>query len=570
MRKLFKVLKVLYSVALAVALIVFLVKCHGAFEELNESFEKYSELKTREQSREVRSIESRAAAAALERAESRRAAVAAIAEAAQFAETRQAAEQDELVRIVEREIRKHDPWVEEVLAADSAETQTSESRGAQARVRLRSRARLPFGVAAYSPGDDVLIVTNSENAEVADSIDHELWHAFFDGEGERGFYFRSGVSAPALGEIGSYAARKAANPGFKSDALIQILVRQFRQLRTVFQKGRSLCNDAVVASDYDLRKNAAAHLPEFPAELEERGRRWKSAFKEQEAWFTQREEDLEKHWDDLFSRYENRDPTADKTVHLAEIEQFFAEFGGRIGEARERFRSCVALVRGVRACVTEMLDAHARAQVQALTEQFTRELDAVAADRVRETVPENAGVLDAVHRSMAQVRDMALAAHEISALRNAFAAECDALDGELREFGDRFRTVTDSGETASEILNLIGDSNEVMARIVDSLYSLYFGPVGFNKFPLAEADIQFLERFTFQGAPIFRKGIERYRLGRDLIREGMAPEEAKRALEYATGFTHNGKTYHWPEANVSIAGSIPRLELTEDGKRIKR
>lgn len=44
----------------------------------------------------------------------------------------------------------------------------------------------------------------------------------------------------------------------------------------------------------------------------------------------------------------------------------------------------------------------------------------------------------------------------------------------------------------------------------------------------------------------------------------------KRTLEYATSFVYQGKTHHWPEANVAITGAIPELEITEDGARIKK
>ena len=41
----------------------------------------------------------------------------------------------------------------------------------------------------------------------------------------------------------------------------------------------------------------------------------------------------------------------------------------------------------------------------------------------------------------------------------------------------------------------------------------------------------------------------------------MSPVEAKKKVEYATTFQHNGKTFHWGEAPFRIKVQLPYLDL---------
>jgi len=101
--------------------------------------------------------------------------------------------------------------------------------------------------------------------------------------------------------------------------------------------------------------------------------------------------------------------------------------------------------------------------------------------------------------------------------------------------------------------------DEAMARIIDSLYSCYFGEYTQDKLPLTESDLKFLERFRYKGKPMFGKAISKYRLGLQMKEDGYSPEEIGELLEYATEFTYRGKKYKWPENNFRIKGRIPEL-----------
>ena len=97
---------------------------------------------------------------------------------------------------------------------------------------------------------------------------------------------------------------------------------------------------------------------------------------------------------------------------------------------------------------------------------------------------------------------------------------------------------------------------EVMGRMVDSLYSLYFGPYDYKYFPLTREDIAFLAKYTYQGEPLFRKGIERYRIGMQMHEMGIAPSIIQHKLEFAEKFKYRGQKYHWPKLEKDFRPQI--------------
>lgn len=107
------------------------------------------------------------------------------------------------------------------------------------------------------------------------------------------------------------------------------------------------------------------------------------------------------------------------------------------------------------------------------------------------------------------------------------------------------------------------EPDEFMGRVFDSLYSLYYGPYTFQAAPLNDKDLAFMESFTYNGQPVFRKGVEKYRLGLEMIADGKKPEDIKELLEHAISLEYKGKTYSWPEANfhfVLPGGELPIAE----------
>ena len=115
-----------------------------------------------------------------------------------------------------------------------------------------------------------------------------------------------------------------------------------------------------------------------------------------------------------------------------------------------------------------------------------------------------------------------------------------------------------------KIYSILNNPDEIMARVVDSLYSLYFGPVTQSNFQLNEDDLDFLEKFKFvkdnKEILLFRKGIEKYKIGLQMLEEGYDPIEIREKLEYATAFKFKGIEYNWPESEFKIKGKIPNFE----------
>ncbi|MDP2655202.1 MAG: hypothetical protein Q8P17_01435 [bacterium] len=112
----------------------------------------------------------------------------------------------------------------------------------------------------------------------------------------------------------------------------------------------------------------------------------------------------------------------------------------------------------------------------------------------------------------------------------------------------------------SSLSEILGDTNEVVGRVVASLYNLHFDDATDAAFPLTEEDLVFLERFTFQGKPLFKKGIARYRVAGKLVSQGLDPRE----IEYATQYVFEGVEYNWPEAAINIQGVIPMKLSDQD------
>ena len=118
-------------------------------------------------------------------------------------------------------------------------------------------------------------------------------------------------------------------------------------------------------------------------------------------------------------------------------------------------------------------------------------------------------------------------------------------------------------ETKMRFRARLFDPDEFMGRVFDSLYSLYYGPYTYQAAPLNEKDLAFLESFTYNGQPVFRKGVEKYRVGLEMIADGKKPEDIKELLEYAISLEYKGKMYSWPEANfhlVLTGGELPVAE----------
>jgi len=104
------------------------------------------------------------------------------------------------------------------------------------------------------------------------------------------------------------------------------------------------------------------------------------------------------------------------------------------------------------------------------------------------------------------------------------------------------------------------DPNEFLARLYESMYTLYFGKVTFSHLTLSDDDLLFFTWFKHGNKPMFSKGIEKYRLAKEMISDGMDKETVKKELEYAKSYSYAGKNYFWPESKIKIKGELKVVE----------
>lgn len=93
---------------------------------------------------------------------------------------------------------------------------------------------------------------------------------------------------------------------------------------------------------------------------------------------------------------------------------------------------------------------------------------------------------------------------------------------------------------------------ETHARMVDSLMSIELTTEN-NSWRLDQNDLNYLSQFTLDGHPIFKNGIEKYKIALELEAEGMPQSEIRDTLEHATSYSRGGKMYDWPRSEVKIS-----------------
>jgi len=123
-----------------------------------------------------------------------------------------------------------------------------------------------------------------------------------------------------------------------------------------------------------------------------------------------------------------------------------------------------------------------------------------------------------------------------------------------------------------------GAFSEILARMVDSLMSVYTGPDTTSKYRLTEEELAMFDNMYYKGKPMFGKAVEKYRLALKMQEiDGFSYTEARKRLEFATEYhmsdsiaavynirDKNGKLikdFYWPENGFTLIGD---LKLWED------
>jgi len=98
---------------------------------------------------------------------------------------------------------------------------------------------------------------------------------------------------------------------------------------------------------------------------------------------------------------------------------------------------------------------------------------------------------------------------------------------------------------------LLGHPEEILARMIDGLYSLNLNQPEVGVLSLDNDDLKLLEKMKFNGDSIFKTGIEKYRVAQKMLTDGLKIEEIKAQLLDAEEFEYEGISYSWPKAEVN-------------------
>jgi hypothetical protein len=434
----------------------------------------------------------------------------------------------EETKMVEREVRKHDSWVEGHVERDYTD---GDERDGFVRLMFESEERrneaeelgFLWHEGSYNASTRELGVT-LEDGELTerklDSVDHELWHTVFGNESASDSILASeDYGGPSLEEINRYANDKVNGDNF---AGLRDLVQSGIESERITGRINTIeAYDELVRRSEDLQDFANQRI-EIRERLFE-----KRHFEDGEIeGVLDKIEELdsaqEAYWgyrDEIQRKWENGEVT-------------------RITDFREVSLTELIALREKCDSINERLEELARQAYSAAVvyDESTVELINGTGERRDKEEP---SVFEGLSLGRA-----------VFAMPHVGESILDMTKGNKE-------MVADYNESR---MRQILSPNEIMARAIDSLHSVYFGPVTQSKFQLGEGDLEFLGRFTYNGKQMFRKGIEKYRVGMEMLGDGLDPAEIKDRLEYATRFKWNGRSYRWPEADFRVMGNIPFQE----------
>lgn len=461
---------------------------------------------------------------------------------------------------VELEIRKHDPWVEEYIEQDNAVAQPPTVTG-KAKVhrfpRRIIRTMKALGLhgfsAAYSPELDILTLPeldDENDEEVINAIDHELWHSMFDSKGRKGVLYSPTFSGPSLEEITEYAQKKTNTEPFQAlrDRLrseeelerIRGALPRFARYAGVVQRTHATSekiNDIRSDHDYD------AHMSSD--EKNSVGAEHQQLHERLIAFATKAR--------DVIGRVQEWGTSIESSKEIPPL-QDLVQFRNELVEDYAALQEYQAIDKEYRALQERVQTIYDTAQdkfFQARIDELRAMLHAEKDEKIRARMAEQLDDAEGLERFRRQVRQMERGMPDVAGMFAEALSDMGSVVGGLVNVTNIY-----------QIDAVLNNPDEIMARVVDSLYSLYFGEVTQNMFPLANEDIDFLRRFRFRDELLFRKGVERYEVGMQLRNDGVPAEEIK-CLEHATTFSYRGKQYHWPQAQFRFKGAITEFEGTD-------
>lgn len=470
---------------------------------------------------------------------------------------------------VSREISKHDAWVEWEVRDDYSKDQEKRitlRRVPDTHVKEMSEHGVLGTHGTYDPFTDTLELRDSVDEQATagslDALDHELFHALFDEQEKKGIIFSPQYRGPSVEEITQYAKQRVSSDAFASvrknlhervmeetiDVLINHLVNYLNRIDESFDKAFERTGEIFesnkeyrhLISDEDRKELADAYI----------------ALKDRHVNFAVVREDIGQQSDKNEAEYGNRELSLEDMIKLRD----------NTLACIEQCKPYLGVIEASRDLVENYRRIFGKAKDIVMDEKIS-EYDAKIAEYEKRGDSESANE----YRSM---RQGILSRRKLSQSVDSFLAITRHSEAELHKLQDEVTNQV-ANSNIDTINKILDDPNEIMARLVDSLYSLYTGPVTQNLFPLTNTDLEFLDRFKYQRdgneQPLFRKGVERYRVMLALIADSTSPQDAKSMLEYATQYTHKRPDgsivkYSWPAAKFEIKGSVPLSQTVPGAK----
>ncbi|HLD07313.1 MAG TPA: hypothetical protein VJC16_07340 [Candidatus Nanoarchaeia archaeon] len=381
------------------------------------------------------------------------------------------------------------------------EVQQDYNGGDSLKVQLRTVRRDDMRKAAFFGVDDVVLLPLEDMRAATRALPHELWHALYDQWQRPGILSRDEYTGPLLSEIDRYCTKKleTGDFGLFKQFLTEAAPAAFRYLGWDGDYRFAVADDEKTG---DMLAELAA-IPDNQV----------TALEEEHQLLYQKLQDF---YQDIMVWQGYKSMIAGADLDTPEWGLMVRMVSGLKGLPDLEVHATVA---------KEMADL--REKVSAI---YTKRLEAGA---------------------LADKQGTHLLADE-------FVEEMRLMNREMMKNLIQLRI-----RASTEQFQSIATPNEIMGRMIGSLYNLYYGSITQDNFQLGEDDLQFLERFVYKERKLFGKGIEKYRLGLAMLQNGISPAKITQGLEYATSFTYEGKTYSWPEADFRIKGNI-RMDEAQD------
>jgi len=438
---------------------------------------------------------------------------------------------------VQKELEKMDAWAKECIKTDGR-------KDGYVSIAIQSRDSFyDYGggyTAAYNPKENKLLLPEPENEEskckTIGAMPHELWHAFYDKEEpHKGLIYRKGYRGPAPAEMRTYAESRVNG-------------REFRVVKNYLNLEENLIR---------LHNDVARARTEQDIHIKLADIKFESA-------------------EMTYFLYDMHKDNLQKTEQVA-IEKSYNDFKTRAHRFLKEWKHSIEYVPVQWEALEERLsdrtprNLNDMAQLVEVLHQDVRiftsrvlHLRAWRDDIHDRDIAVTTFILDYVDRAQMREARKMLVVYESMKKLTGDPMYNQAIK-ETLEFLNKPRqkrasvsppTQEDiwsrSDPRITQLRAVFGDEDEVMARVVDSLYDLYFGPVQQNSFQLNRNDLAFLQRFTYDGKPLFKKGVERYSIALDMIEQGHKPEEVRKILLNAHTFRWKNKVYEWDPTIIPI------------------